>query len=183
MLSIINTILQLYLIILILRLLLEWSRASGYNPICRWLVKLTQPVLRPFQFMLNSKGYFNWPCLVVIVIINALQLCSLMWANMQTLPSISHLAIAIVGNTLYFIATIFFWGIIIHAIISWIAMINHSTSPLHEVLYYLTKPLLAPAQRIIPPIGGIDISPVPVLILLQLFTRFIITPLIAFGLS
>ncbi len=181
MLSVINLISQFYLIILMLRLLLEWTGASGHNLICHWLVKFTQPVLQPLQSILTSKGHFNWSCLLVIVLISTLQLLLLIWINKQTLPNIGHLAIAVVGNLCYLTARIFFWGIIAYVILNWISIVNHSTTPLQEALYYLTKPLLSPAQHIIPPIGGIDLSPIPVLILLQFFIRFIATPLMVFG--
>ena len=181
LLSLLNLILQLYLIILIVRLLLEWSGASGRNPLCRWLVKLTQPILNPLQRFLPSKGNINWSCLLVAIIVDILQLLCLSWAQMNALPQVGGLLIAALGNLLYLTATIFFWGIIANAILSWVTAMNHTFSPLQEVLYYLTRPLLKPAQKIIPPIGGIDLSPIPVLLLLQLFKGFVATPLIVSG--
>jgi len=183
MLALINFILQLYLIILILRLCLEWSGISGRNPFCRWLVKLTQPLIKPLQRVLPSRGHFNWSCLVIMIIVAAIQLSLFTWFSLHTLPPVIGLCIAIIGNLLYLTASVFFWGIIANAILSWIGMMNHNFAPLQEALYYLTRPLLQPAQRLIPPIGGIDLSPIPVLIILQLFNSFIAAPLMAFGLS
>lgn len=183
MLFLLNLILQLYLIILILRLVLEWSGVSGRNPFCRWLVKLTQPLINPIKTFVRSQGSVNWACVIIILIIDILQLLVLSWNNWQALPNIGGLLIAAVGNFLYLTATIFFWGIIINAIISWIATMNQGFPPLQEILYYLTRPLLKPAQKIIPPIGGIDLSPIPVLILLQLFNNFVAVRLIALGLG
>ena len=183
MLFILNLILQLYLIILILRFLLEWSGVNGHNPFCRWLVKLTQWALNPIKNFIPSRGNINWTCVIIIIIVDVLQLLILSWNNWHNLPSIVGLLIAAIGNFLYLTSTVFFWGIIANAILSWIAMMNHNFSPLQEVLYYLTKPLLKPAQKIIPPIGGLDLSPIPVLLLLHLFTNFVAIRLMVVGLG
>ena len=183
LLSLLNIILQIYLLILTLRLLLEWSGISGRNPFCRWLVKLTQLLLKPLQQILPNKSHFNWSCLVLMIVVAALQLSLLSWMARQTLPQLGGLLIATAGNLLYLASQLFFWGIIANAILSWVAMLNHQIAPLQEVLYYLTRPLLQPAQKIIPSIGGIDFSPIPVLILLQLCNSLIAVPLITLGLG
>uniref|UniRef100_A0A7C4NVT5 YggT family protein n=1 Tax=Thermodesulfobacterium geofontis TaxID=1295609 RepID=A0A7C4NVT5_9BACT len=72
--------------------------------------------------------------------------------------------------------SIYIWIIIARAIISWIT--PYPYHPLVRFLYKVTEPILAPIRKIIPPIGGIDISPVIVIFIIfiikNLLHRFLI---------
>ncbi len=73
--------------------------------------------------------------------------------------------------------TILTWAIIIRILLSWVRI--NTSNPivyrLMEILYQITEPILAPARQIIPPMGGMDFSPIIVLILLSLLERFLLS--------
>lgn len=67
--------------------------------------------------------------------------------------------------------TIYIWIIIARCIISWV-----NPSPYHPVvrfLYRATEPVLAPARRLIPPIAGLDVSPIVVIFLIYLIQNLL----------
>ena len=177
----ISILFELYLIVLIVRLLLEWFGANSRNSFCRLIIKLSQLLIKPVQNILPIRGNFNWACFGVIVLIKVIELLILFWLQIHTWPHMGGLAIVALGQLLNLTLNILFWAIILQAILSWIAAINRTYNPLHEVLYTLTIPLLRPAQRLIPPLGGIDISSIPVLILLKLIIAYLISPIIGVG--
>lgn len=179
--TIINVVFELYLIILILRFFLSLSSASGYNVLYTWIIKLTSPVIKPLEKLLPTHGRFNWACLIVILLLKMIELIILIWLQLQTWPHMGGLILMAFGHLLYLTATIFFYAIILQAIMSWIAMTTHKHFSIQEPLYALTAPLLRPVQRIIPTIGGLDLSAIPVLIVLQLLKAYLFLPIIIAG--
>ena len=83
------------------------------------------------------------------------------------------------GDILDVVLSIFFWAIIINALLSWVNPNPHN--PITEILYLMTEPLLRIVRRFIPLIAGIDISPIPVLIVLHLCSILIAQPLLIIG--
>lgn len=73
--------------------------------------------------------------------------------------------------------TVLTWAILIRVLISWIPNLD-PYNPIVRLLRQITDPVLEPARRIIPPLGGIDISPIVVIIVLQLLERLLIGLLI-----
>lgn len=71
--------------------------------------------------------------------------------------------------------TILTWSILIRILISWIRIDPYH--PIVRILDQITEPILAPARRIIPPIGGLDFSPVIVIILLNILERILLQAL------
>lgn len=84
------------------------------------------------------------------------------------------------GDIVGVVLNIFFYAIIINIILSWVSPRQYN--PLTEILHLMTEPLLNPARRFIPPISGFDISPIPVLIILQFITMLVANPLMNLGL-
>ncbi|BBK35599.1 YggT family protein [Allostella sp. ATCC 35155] len=74
---------------------------------------------------------------------------------------------------------LYIWVLIASAILSWLVALkvvntyNRAVAMIGEVLYRLTEPLLAPIRRVLPMFGGVDLSPV-VLILLLVFVKNLI---------
>lgn len=88
------------------------------------------------------------------------------------------------GSFLFFIigalVSLLIWAIIISAIMSWLVafdVINTRNRFVYNVVNFLdavTRPILAPVQKIIPPLGGVDISPIIVILVLQGFRMYLL---------
>ncbi len=174
----INTVFGLYLFAVMLRLILQWVRADFYNPISQFLVKITNPPLRPLRRIIPGWGGVD---LASIVLLIALQMLELFLANMalgRAMP-IGGLFVTAIGELLNLVLNIFVIGILIQVVLSWVAPATHN--PATALLQRITEPVLAPARRIIPPISGIDLSPLLALVVLQLMKMLVIAPLVNFG--
>lgn len=157
----VSTIISLYVTAVMLRLLLQWVRADFYNPVCQFLVKVTNPVIVPLRRVIPSIGRLDTASAVVIL---ALEFLSVWIASKISSSPLDFLQIISLG-LMKLGATVlmtYFFLIIASVILSWVgARMHHPAIPL---VYRLTEPVLAPFRRFIPPIAGIDLSPLFALI-------------------
>jgi YggT family protein len=162
----INTLFDLYLFILCIRFILAWSRADYFNPITRIIIQLTQPVIAPLRRVIPNYQRIEGSTLIFIIFLEIIKICILSWLMIGIVTFIPVLLTALEHTIKLFLST-FFYAIIAFVIMSWI---SPGPSPLRQVLTQLSDPLLRPCQRIIPPIGGLDISPIFAIILIQFLT-------------
>lgn len=160
----ISTLTDLYVSAILLRLLLQWVRADFYNPLSQFLVKVTNPVLVPARRLIPSVGKLDTASVVVMLL---LQLAQLVIINLisQTEHGFQFLLLFAMQKLLMTLLMTYFVLIIARVIVSWIA--SQSNHPLIPLVYQLTEPVLRPISKLLPPIGGIDLSPVLALIALR----------------
>lgn len=177
----IETLFNLYILILMLRMILQWVGAHFYNPISQFVVKLTNPVVKPLRQILPPIKGIDLATTLILLILEFIKLLLIIWLKAGVLPNVIGLLIMAFGDIIGVILNIFFYAIIISVILSWVNPRQHNSFT--DILYLMTEPLLKPARKIIPPIGGFDISPIPVLIILQLLEMLVANPLISIGFS
>ena len=178
LLFLVNTLFNLYLFVLIVRAILVWIGANYHEPITQVIVKLTQFIIKPLQGLIPNFRRVECATLLVILLMEMLKFL-LISVISYGFPNISGLILLAVGDTLKWLLQIFFYAIVLQAIMSWI----QPMSPINYTLQRFTSPIMQPIQRIIPPIGGIDITPIPALIILQLLSMLLVSPMMAMGLS
>lgn len=171
---VIQTVFGLYILAVMLRLLLQWVRADFYNPVSQFLVKVTNPPLRPLRRVIPGWGGIDLASVLLLFVLELIQQFLINTALGVAQP-VAGLALSAVVTLLSLLLNIYLFGIIIQAILSWVAPTSYN--PAVGLLHSLTEPLLAPARRFIPPISGIDLSPIAVLLLLQLTKMLILAPL------
>lgn len=157
----VGTLLDLYITTVMLRLLLQWVRADFYNPVCQLLVKLTNPALLPLRRVIPPIGRLDTAAVVLMLV---LELFSV-WVVSRIAASPLSPAGIVVFSVTKLLATLlvtYFFLIIANVILSWVA--SGARHPVIPLVYQLTEPVLRPFRRIIPPIAGIDLSPVFALI-------------------
>lgn len=154
----INTLASLYLLALILRLLLQLARADFYNPISQFLVKATQPVLAPLRRIVPSIGNIDTATIVAVLLLQILATVLILVVNGLSIPNPLSLLLWAALGTLGMTINIYFFGILATIIISWVA--PGSYNPTILLLNQLTEPVMAPFRKIIPPLGGLDLSPI-----------------------
>lgn len=177
----IETLFNIYILILMLRIVLQWAGAKYYNPISQFVTKLTNPIVKPLRQLIPPVKGIDLASLVILVALEFIKFLLIIWLKAGAVAGFFGLLIMAFGDILDVILNIFFWAILINALLSWFS--PQPYSPITEVLYLITEPLLRPARNIIPSISGIDISPVIVLIILQLCTILIAAPLMSVGLG
>jgi len=173
---IIQTLGSLYLLIVLLRFILQLVRANFYNPLCQFVVKATQPLLKPLRRVIPSLFGLDMSSLVLALLLQILLFVVVLTLNGYQAFTVLLLPWALIGIFSLFLK-ILFWSMIISVILSWVA--PGSRSPGAELVYQITEPVLAPFRRLIPNLGGLDISPIFAFIAIQLVQSWVI-PRLAF---
>jgi YggT family protein len=160
----IHTIFMLYLLAVVLRFLLASVRADFYNPMSQFLVSVTNPIIVPLRRIIPSVGQIDTASIVLMLAVKLLELWLLTLVRSVPFSLLTMLIIAIF-QILELIIYIFIFSIIIQAIMSWISPEAHYyRNPVASVLYSLNEPLLRPVRRVLPQLGMIDLSPLVVII-------------------
>ncbi|MFZ3024930.1 YggT family protein [Pseudomonas sp.] len=175
---IIQTLGSLYLLIVLLRFILQLVRADFYNPLSQFTVKATQPLLKPLRRFIPSIAGLDTASLVLAVLVQLLLMVvtlSLMGFNpVNVIPQL--LVWSLIGVTSLFFK-VFFFALIVSVILSWVAPGSHN--PGAQLVNQLCEPLLAPFRKLLPNLGGLDLSPIFAFIALNLVDRFVIGNLAA----
>lgn len=160
----INILFETYIIIILLRVWLQLARADFYNPLSQFVVKATQPVVRPLRRVIPSLGGLDLASVIFAYVVSCAMVFLLFWLQKGVFaPAVAVLfsaAISLVKQCF----SLIFYVLIARAILSWV---SQGRSPIEFVLAQLTEPFLAPIRRFIPPIGGLDLSLLVAIIGLQ----------------
>ncbi|NLY58050.1 MAG: YggT family protein [Gammaproteobacteria bacterium] len=172
---VVQTLGSLYLLIVLLRFILQLVRADFYNPISQFIVRATQPLLKPMRRVIPGFGGIDIASLVLALAVQVVLLALIIKLMGFALPPVLQLLVwALVGITALFLK-IFFFALIISVILSWVA--PHSHNPAAMLVFQLCEPLLAPIRRVLPSMGGLDLSPIFAFIALNLLDMLLITNL------
>ncbi|MEX1081189.1 MAG: YggT family protein [Halofilum sp. (in: g-proteobacteria)] len=183
----ISTLIDLYALVIVLRFFMQAVGAEFFNPLAQFVVKATRPVLGPLRRVIPPVGRYDLAAVAVaaalmllkIGLYKALGISSIVIGGYAV--GIMHVGVltliwlAFVDLITLFI-NIWFFAVLIQAILSWIAPAG--PNPVLELLHRITDPLLRPVRNSLPMIGGIDLSPLVVLIGLQLLKMLLIPPLL-----
>jgi YggT family protein len=161
---IIKTITQLYMLVLLLRLWLPLLRADFRNPLAQGILRFTSPLVVPLRRLLPSFGRLDTATVVVAFAIQYLIVIVLLAIFGRTATTVDVLLTTVIELAILSL-NLFFFVILIKIILSWVA--PHTHNPATALLSTLSEPILRPFRRIIPPVGGLDISPIFAIVLLQ----------------
>lgn len=160
----VGTLINLYVSAVLLRLLLQWVRADFYNPLSQFLVKLTNPALVPLRRVIPSMGRLDTASVVLMLALEFVAIWLVSAISGDPMGLAQMLAFSIIKLLMTLLMTYFFL-IILAVILSWLAQgTRHPAVPL---VFQLTEPVLRPIRRFIPPIAGIDLSPLFALIAIR----------------
>lgn len=173
--NLLELIINLFLMVFLLRILLQLASANFFNPIAQFVHKMTIPVINPLRKVFPDQGKFSLASLVFVLMVIVLKFIIIGLVTGQMLPPAITAYSTLVG--LFFpngitVAGLFMlvYNLLLVLFISLMIMgfLSHNKHhPLLEFLHQVTRPILSPIQKIIPPIGGvIDLSPMVVLVLL-----------------
>ena len=165
---IVNALTSLYLLVLLLRFWLPWLRADFRNPLAQGILKLTSPVIIPLRRIVPSFGRLDTATVLVAFVVQYLGIL-LILLIMGASATFSEIAITSVVKLVLLSVNLFMFAIFVRIILSWISPGQYN--PATAIITTLTEPLLRPVRRLIPALGGFDISPIFVIIALGALTR------------
>ncbi len=171
---VIDSLFSLYILAVLLRFLLQWCGADFYNPISQFLVKATHPPLKLLRRFVPSIGKIDTSSLVLVLTLQMLADFSILLLKGVAI-SIGALTILSLTQLVSLLINIFIYAVFARAILSWM---NPGTfNAASSILYSLTEPVLNLCRKFIPDLGGIDLSPLAALMLLQLAKMVLLPPL------
>ncbi|KXU38026.1 hypothetical protein AXE65_00465 [Ventosimonas gracilis] len=174
---IIQTLGGLYLLVVLLRFILQLVQADFYNPLSQFILSATQPLAGPLRRIIPSLGRFDGASLLLSVLVQLLLMSVSLWlAGFNPLGFVGLLLIWSLLAVVSLFLKVFFYALIISVIISWVA--PASRNPAAQLVGQICWPLLAPFRRLLPNLGGLDISPIFAFIAINLIDRFILGALL-----
>ncbi len=161
---VLKTLTQLYLLLLILRFWLPMMRADFRNPVAQGVLRLTSPLIIPLRRFVPPIGRIDTSTVLVAFVIEYVLILILLMLSGRS-ASFAPIAITSLIELAILSLNMFFFVILIKIILSWVAPQNYN--PVTAMLTTLSEPVLRPFRRIVPSVGGLDISPIFAIVLLQ----------------
>lgn len=161
----VQTLLSLFLVAMLLRFLLQLVRADFYNPICQFLVKVTNPLVLPVRKLVPGFAGMDMASLLLAVGLQLAGIVALLMINGLNLPGIAQLLMWSVLGVIGLLVNIYFFALLAMIILSWVA--PGSQHPAIYLLHQITEPVMAPVRKMLPAMGGMDFSPILVFILIN----------------
>jgi YggT family protein len=164
-----RTVFDLMACAFFMRFWMQWARVSFRNPFAQFVVKVTDFAVRPVRRVVPGIFGLDWASLLLLFLAELLMLLATHWimgypfavAGASVAPGFLLLALA---SSLRLGLYVIIGFVLIQAVLSWV----NPFSPLAPVFYALARPILAPFQKFVPPMGGVDLSPLVALIVVQL---------------
>ncbi len=162
-----NTVFGLVVFFMVLRIVLQAVQANYYNPICQGINKISAPLLAPTARLIPDLGSISLNAIVVTVVLQAVLAGGLAYAAYGQMLPIVMLVLWSVVSVIGMVVKLFFFALIIMIILSWVA--PQASHPGAELVWQITEPLMAPVRRVMPDLGGLDLSPIVVFLVIQMF--------------
>lgn len=169
---VVNTLGGLIILALLIRFLLQASSADFYNPVSQAVVKMTSPILNPVKKLIPPWRNFDIATLLLTLVISTLATALMIFSAGYVLPDIGTLISWSFLGILSFILKIYFWGLLISIIASWVA--PYSGNPALMLVQQLLEPIQSKFRRVIPPLGGLDFSPIFIFLAIQVVEIMVI---------
>jgi len=174
----IETLLGLYLVAVILRFLFQLFRIDFHNPISQVIVKVTNPPLRILRRFIPGFYGVDFASIALILIVSCAKIALTTLVKGYSIAPLAALVLGL-AEAISIVCWTLLIAIFIRAIMSWIAPRSHH--PALRILDGLSEPVLAPFRRLLPNMGGLDLSPILAILALQLAQKLLVRPLLDLG--
>lgn len=170
-----QSIIGFALYIALLRFWMQWVRADFRNQFGQFVISLTNPIVIPLRKIVPSIGTIDTATIVLALLLAALKIFAFVSLRNYA-PGILEYVLMSIGVVIKASIYLFLVAIFIQIIASWVN--PHSHHPILSVAISISNPIMAPARKIVPPIAGLDLSPIVVILFLQFSLRLIVAPIL-----
>jgi len=173
--QIFNTIAGLYLLFVVARFLLQLAKADFYNPISQAVFKATDPVVRVLRSFIPGYRGIDFSSLILAFIVQFIAISVTILLYGGDIPSVGFIITWSFIGVLNFIILFYYYALIASIVMSFVMMFSGNMNP-HPILllvWQITEPIMAPFRRVIPPMGGLDFSPIFIFLIIGLIRNFI----------
>ncbi|MFQ5635162.1 MAG: YggT family protein [Gammaproteobacteria bacterium] len=178
---ILRTLVDLYIITFLLRIIMQWIRADFRNPMTQFILRVTNPLVVPLRRIVPAVGSLDTASLIIVLIFELIVTVVLSNLTCAGEPLFIQVISLTILRTIYLALRVYLFVILIYVILSWI---NPGTyNPVANLLASIAEPVLRPLRRVIPPIGGLDLSALFALIGIQALTMLLPIGRVAAGMG
>lgn len=173
--QIFNTIAGLYLLFVVARFLLQVAKADFYNPISQAVFKATDPLVRVLRSFIPGYKGVDFSSLILAFIVQFIAISVTIFLYGGVIPSVGFIITWSFIGVLNFIILFYYYALIASIVMSFVMMFSGNMNP-HPILllvWQITEPIMAPFRRVIPPMGGLDFSPIFIFLIIGLIRNFI----------
>jgi YggT family protein len=168
---IISSLLWLLFFAFLLRVVLQFARADFRNPIAQAVVRVTNPLVLPLRRIIPPIGRVDTASIVALCIVELAATAIVLWLGGGALPPAATLLLIAARDLMHNVLMFYLVALLIYAVLSWVAPGTYS--PASSLLTRICEPLIAPIRRVIPPVGGLDLSIIFLMILLGALLRLV----------
>lgn len=170
----VQTAFGLMVLVVMLRFLLQTVRADFYNPLSQFVVRATNPVLVPMRRVIPGLGGVDLAAVLLMLALKWLELTVMVQLAGGEAGLLALLVLA-VAELLELAIFVFIVTLMIQVIMSWVN--PGAYNPMTTLLHSINEPLLRPARRVLPPMSGLDLSPLAVFVVLNLARFLLVAPI------
>ena len=174
----VDTVLGLYILIVLLRFLFQLTGVDFYNPISQFIVKASNPPLSRLRRVVPGLWGIDFAAVVLLIVLEGARI-SITALLIGRTPQLAGVLVLSIAKLVKLAVYVMVFSIFIRALLSWIS--TGRAHPMLQLLYSFTEPLMAPARRILPTTIGLDLSPIIVFIALMLILKLLVQPLLDLG--
>jgi YggT family protein len=165
----VNSILWLVFFVYLMRVVLQFARADFRNPIAQFVVRVTNPLVLPLRRVVPPIGRVDFASIVALFVVELAMYWIALWMAGVGTPEPGRLLLGALFDLVRNVLQFYLVALFIHVVLSWVA--PQTYSPAAAILEAICEPLLRPVRRLLPPIGGLDLSVLVVLLLLGVLLR------------
>ncbi|MBB1293064.1 MAG: YggT family protein [Pseudoalteromonas rhizosphaerae] len=169
----ISTLFDLFLMVVLMRFWLQAAKADFYNPLSQFVVKATSFAVNPLRKIIPGLGGLDLASLLLAFIVAAAKTTALIFLVGATWE-VGFVLLDALETVIKEGLNLLFWVLVIRALLSWVSQGNN---PVEAVFQQLTEPMLRPIRKVLPPLGGLDLSILVLIIALQ-FAQFLFMDLV-----
>lgn len=168
---IIRTLVDLYIITFVLRIILQWVRADFRNPLTQFILRITNPLVIPLRRFVPPIGGLDTATLIVVVVLELIVTIVVTNLTCSGEPNVLQVISMTVLRVVYLTLRVYLFIILIYVIMSWISPGTYN--PAARLMESIAQPVLRPLRRLLPSIGGLDLSALFALIGIQALTMLL----------
>ena len=168
---IIRTLVDLYIITFVLRIILQWVRADFRNPLTQFILRITNPLVIPLRRFVPPIGGLDTATLIVVVVLELIVTIVVTNLTCSGEPNVLQVISMTVLRVVYLTLRVYLFIILIYVIMSWISPGTYN--PATRLMESIAQPVLRPLRRLLPSIGGLDLSALFALIGIQALTMLL----------
>ena len=174
----VDTVLGLYIVIVLLRFLFQLTNVDFYNPISQFIVKASNLPLSRLRRVVPGLWGIDFAAVVLLIVLEGARI-SITALLIGRTPQLAGVLVLSIAKLVKLAVYVMVFSIFMRALLSWIS--TGRSLPMLQLLYSFTEPLMAPARRILPTTIGLDLSPIIVFIALMLILKLLVQPLLDLG--